>query len=246
MSLTVGIIQARTGSKRLPNKVILEVNGLPIIRWQIERIKKTKHIDVFVLATSSENRDAPLAAIAKETGIEVFKGSQHDVLSRFCGVIQQFNPKTIVRFTGDCPLYMPNLGSLMLEEYRNHPYDYFSNTLEPTWPDGCDIEIVAASSLVKLRELDLNDAEREHVTLGIYKRKQMYSCFNYANKINESCHRWTLDNEDDFKFISSIYACFKDRETEFSYNDVMNLFTKGLVDPRYDLGGMRNSALSDL
>jgi spore coat polysaccharide biosynthesis protein SpsF len=67
MSLTVGIIQARTGSKRLPNKVILEVNGLPIIRWQIERIKKTKHIDVFVLATSSENRDAPLAAIAKET-----------------------------------------------------------------------------------------------------------------------------------------------------------------------------------
>jgi spore coat polysaccharide biosynthesis protein SpsF len=246
MSSTVGIIQARTGSKRLPNKVILEVNGQPIIKWQIERIKKTKNIDVLVLATSTENRDEPLASIAKECGIEVFKGSASDVLSRFYGVIEQFNPKTIVRFTGDCPLYMPDLGSSMLEEYRNHTFDYFSNTLEPTWPDGCDIEIVAASSLVNLREFELNDAEKEHVTLGIYKRNQIFNCWNFANKIDESSHRWTLDNEDDFRFISSVYACFKDRETEFSYNDVMNLFVEGVVEPRFDLGGMRNSALSGL
>ena len=40
----IGIIQARMGSTRLPNKVMMHFNGFPIIDWVVKRSRKSKTI----------------------------------------------------------------------------------------------------------------------------------------------------------------------------------------------------------
>ena len=45
----LAIIQARTSSNRLPGKVLKEICGMPMILFQINRLKKSKNIDKIVL-----------------------------------------------------------------------------------------------------------------------------------------------------------------------------------------------------
>jgi spore coat polysaccharide biosynthesis protein SpsF (cytidylyltransferase family) len=239
----VAVIQARTGSTRLPKKVLKEINNEAIIRWQIRRIQKVKKLDYIVLATTNNQEDNELASLAEESGIQVFRGDSLDVLSRFQMVINEINPENIVRITGDCPLFMPTMCDTMISDFYESGYDYLSNTIVPTWPDGCDIEIFKTETLLRLQSFDLTQEEREHVTLGIYKRQDVFKCKNYANDKDESEHRWTLDTLEDLHFLKSVYSFFKGKELDFTYNDVMKLFEEKLLAPRIDSGGMRNSSL---
>jgi spore coat polysaccharide biosynthesis protein SpsF len=237
------IIQARTSSSRLPNKVLKEVNGKPILEWQTKRVLQTTGLDQVVIATSTENSDDEIVEIGKRCGISTIRGSLHNVYSRFIKAVDIYNPEYIIRITGDCPLYMPNLCEAMLKEFKQSEVDYLSNTQPPTYPDGCDVEIVRTSVLRQLQKLTLTKSEIEHVTLGIYKRRDLFTCKNFMNSIDESIHRWTLDTQDDFDFIAQVYREFIGKELTFTYSDVMRLLEQNPKLARYDTGDMRNSGL---
>jgi spore coat polysaccharide biosynthesis protein SpsF (cytidylyltransferase family) len=238
---TLIIIQARTSSKRLPEKVLKLVNGRPILEWQTLRVIETFGPQQVLMATSDEDADNRIEEVATNCGIPTIRGSLNNVFSRFITGIKLFNPKNVMRITGDCPLYMPELGQTMLEEFNKKGVDYLSNTLIPTYPDGCDIEIFRADSFSRLQGIELTEAELEHVTLGIYSRRHEFECENYINERDDSSHRWTLDTEDDLKFITNIYNNFVNRELSFNYDDVMSLLQKNPALARYDDGHMRNS-----
>lgn len=239
------IIQARTSSSRLPNKVLKEVNGKPILEWQTQRVLQTTGLDQVVIATSTESTDDEIVEIGKRCGISTIRGELHDVYSRFIKVVDIYNPEYLVRVTGDCPLYMPNLCEAMLKEFKQSEVDYLSNTQPPSYPDGCDVEIIRTSALRQLQKLMLTESEREHVTLGIYNRKELFTCKNFMNSIDESNHRWTLDTQDDFDFIAQVYREFVGRELTFTYSDVMRLLELNPKLARYDTGDMRNSGLDN-
>lgn len=148
------VIQARTSSRRLPAKVLRLVNGKPILEWQLLRVMQTKGVNQIVVATSELNSDDAIEEIAKKCGIFTVRGSLDNVLSRFLKSMDRFNPKTVIRITGDCPLFMPTLCEQMLKDYRNETVDYLSNTIKPTYPDGCDIEIVSSDALRRLSRLN--------------------------------------------------------------------------------------------
>ena len=173
---TLLIIQARTSSRRLPGKVLIPVNGKPILEWQTLRVLQTASIDQVVLATSVESSDDEVEAIANRCGIPVVRGSLENVFSRFIKAENIYDPKVVIRITGDCPLYMPKLCEIMLDEFERSNVDYLSNTLIPTYPDGCDIEIFSASALKSLENMKLTSSELEHVTLGLYQRNQDFNC----------------------------------------------------------------------
>ena len=238
---TLLIIQARTSSRRLPGKVLIPVNGKPILEWQTLRVLQTASIDQVVLATSVESSDDEVEAIANRCGIPVVRGSLENVFSRFIKAENIYDPKVVIRITGDCPLYMPKLCEIMLDEFERSNVDYLSNTLIPTYPDGCDIEIFSASALKSLENMKLSSSELEHVTLGLYQRNQDFNCKNFTNKEDDSAHRWTLDTSNDLEFIRKIYEKFKGRETNFSYEDVMSFLRENPGLARYDDGTMRNS-----
>lgn len=230
----LAIIQARMSSTRLPGKVMKIVNNEPIIIWQLLRILQTKHINNIVVATSTDPSDDELVEVLQDRRIEVIRGDANNVMDRFVEVLNHFPVSHFIRLTADCPLYMPEICDQMIEDFMENPCDYLSNTIIPTFPNGCDVEIVKSQVLFDLQNSKPSPTECEHVTIGIHSRNNFAHCRNFLNSRNESHLRWTLDTEQDLNFIREVYSLFKKHELEFNYSDVMKAIDMKLISTNLD------------
>lgn len=226
MKKTIVVLQARTSSTRLPGKVMMEINGQPMIYWQVKRILNAKKIDKLVIATSSDSTDDRLANFLLGKGLSVYRGSLDNVLSRFLEVSVMHQHDALVRLTGDCPLVMPELLDAMVTKFYEQDADYLSNTLPPTYPDGLDIEIVRNGVLKKLISFNLDSEEIEHVTKGIYNRPESFKLSNFRNLNDNSNERWTVDYQADFDFVCEIFQEFRKRESKFTLSELMDFLAK--------------------
>ncbi len=163
----LAIIQARMASSRLPGKVMLEINKIPSIKFQIDRIRNSK-VDNLVIATSTDSSDDILVEYLKTIHVEVRRGPLEDVATRFLQILDEFDPRNFIRLTADCPFVMSQLIDKMLDVFNLSDLDYLSNSNPPTFPDGLDVEIVNASAFRQLLRSDLSKSEREHVTLRFH------------------------------------------------------------------------------
>ena len=222
-NLNLVVLQARMSSTRLPGKVMAQINGHPMIYWEISRISKAKLVNKIVVAISDQSSDDTLADYLDSIHQEYVRGSLDNVLSRYVKAEEIYNPSAIIRLTADCPLVMPELIDEYLEIFHKEDFEYLSNTIELSYPDGLDIEIIAPCVFKKLLEFSLSKEEKEHVTLGIYSRKDKFRTYNVSNKTNISQFRWTVDTSDDLAFIKSIYAHFESKEINFTFEDVLKL-----------------------
>jgi spore coat polysaccharide biosynthesis protein SpsF (cytidylyltransferase family) len=220
---TIAILQARMSSTRLPGKVMRLINGKPMIYWQIQRIKKAKLVDKLILAISEDISDDVLAEYLGSINQVFVRGSLNDVFDRFMKVESIYKSQSIVRLTGDCPLVMPELIDEIIEQFYKLNLDYMSNTLTLTFPDGLDVEIFKSDVLDRLQDLNLSILEREHVTLGIVNRQDIFSTRNYFNNRNISSYRWTVDNQKDFEFVTKVFAHFELNEVNFSQKELEKL-----------------------
>src|SRR5690606_262301 len=98
------ITQARSGSTRLPNKVLKEINGKSLLQIHIDRIKQAKLVDDIFIATTTNENDDQIVNIAKKLHVKYYRGSEDDVLDRFYQTAKNVKPDYIVRLTSDCPL----------------------------------------------------------------------------------------------------------------------------------------------
>jgi len=199
-------------STRLPGKVLELLGDIPLIEYQLQRIAKAKQVQKVVVATSDDKSDNPLVKHLKSISQPYVRGSLNDVLSRYVKVIDKYNPDYFIRITGDCPLVMPELLDSMILEFEKINVDYLSNVLEPTFPDGLDIEIVRTSALRELNTMGISSMEREHVTLGIYSRPEKFTLMNYRHLTDLSAERWTVDYPADLDFVRKIVA-FENTQT---------------------------------
>ena len=222
-NLNLVVLQARMSSTRLPGKVMTQINGHPMIYWEISRISKAKLVNKIVVAISDDSSDDILAEYLESIHQEYIRGSLDNVLSRYVKAEEIYNPSAIIRLTADCPLVMPELIDQYLEIFHKEDFEYLSNTIELSYPDGLDIEIIAPGIFKKLLEFSLSKEEKEHVTLGIYSRKDKFRTYNVSNKTNISQFRWTVDTSDDLAFVKSIYAHFESKEINFTFEDVLKL-----------------------
>lgn len=219
--MTIAILQARMSSSRLPGKVLREINGKPMIYWQLKRIHQAKNLDKVIVATSIDTTDDPLVDFLKSEEILYVRGSLNNVKERFDQAITQFPSDSFVRLTGDCPLVMPNLIDELIDAFHLANVDYLSNTIKPTYPDGLDIEVVKSEAFEKLNKTALSKAEMEHVTYGLYSRSGQFKTQNYLNSEDLSNLRWTVDYQEDLDFIRVIFSHFKGREDSFYFNELM-------------------------
>ena len=105
----VAVVQARTGSTRLPGKVLADVGGIPLIAHSLRRLRVACRVDDVVLATTEHPSDDALIELASREDIRSYRGSEHDVLSRVRGAAMSVDAEAVVRITGDCPLLDPDV-----------------------------------------------------------------------------------------------------------------------------------------
>ena len=131
------VIQARTGSTRLPGKVLQDLGGRPLLRFMLDRLADL-HVDQLVVATSTLDRDDAVVEVAFDAGCQVVRGSEADVLERFTDALAVFPADHVVRLTADCPLADPVLIEAVLARHLDRGADYTSNVFPRTFPRGLD------------------------------------------------------------------------------------------------------------
>jgi spore coat polysaccharide biosynthesis protein SpsF len=221
--MILGVLQARVSSSRLPGKVLKPILGKPMLSRQIERLQRARSMDRLVLATSVEAEDDALVGLARDAGIECFRGSLNDVLERFYQAAQSHAPDHVVRLTGDCPLADPELIDQIVDYHLKGRYDYSSNSVQATFPDGLDVEVTTFGALERAwREAHL-PSHREHVTLFIHSQPQHFKVGHFKQAVDQSKLRWTVDEPEDFEMVRQIYESLYPKKANFSTTDIMKL-----------------------
>lgn len=201
------IIQARMGSTRLPGKVMKNLDGFhPSIYFTIEQLKSCKLIDKIIVATTTNSEDDIIEDFVKNHGIDVFRGSSDDVLSRYYFCAKNFSLQTILRVTADCPLIDPDIVDSGISIYNKGDYDYVTNTDPRTYPDGNETEIFSMSALTLAYKKAVLPSEREHVTPYFRNNRRDFKIKNFSYNENLSNLRWTLDHIEDLELIKKILS----------------------------------------
>jgi len=207
VSNTILVSQARSGSTRLPGKVLKEINGKSLLQIHLDRLKKCKSVAEIILATTTNSEDQIIFEKAIEWGFSASKGSESDVLDRFYQAVKDKNADWIVRVTSDCPLIDPVLVDNVIDFVQANNKDYGANILIENYPDGQDIEVFKFSALEVAWQNAKLLSEREHVTPYIrnntdVKGGNLFSAINYPCDLDFSKIRMTVDESKDFELIS--------------------------------------------
>ena len=215
------ILQARTGSSRLPGKVLADLAGRPMLAFLVERLKRCSAVDRVLLATTDSPEDDALASLGEKLGLTVCRGSKNDVLSRYALAAEQTDASVLVRITGDCPFIDPVLLEQMIDDFCSQDIDYFSNCLFPTYPDGLDIEVFTRRSLLLAQAECADPYQREHVTPWIQKCGR-FRLDHKQHHVDLSSMRWTVDEPEDLQVIRGVVDHFGGI-SDFSWQQVLEL-----------------------
>ena len=238
--MILGILQARASSRRLPGKVLKPILGRPMLERQIERLRRARRMDKLVVATSTDASDDPIAALCRQLAVDCFRGSLDDVLDRFYQAARPHAPRAVVRLTGDCPLADPGVIDELIDRHVAGDFDYTSNTIERSYPDGLDAEVMELRCLeAAWREAAL-PSEREHVTPFIYHHPERFRLGRLVQSPDLSRLRWVVDEPEDFAFISAIYEALYPEKPAFGTADVL-----ALLDRRPDIAGLMGHAATN-
>lgn len=221
---TILITQARIGSSRLPGKVLMEVNRIPLLKIHLDRLKKSNKVDKIIVATTNCTEDNIIEKLVQEWGFDVFRGSENDVLDRFYQAVKNIKPLWVVRVTSDCPLIDPVLVDKIISLTQSVNKDYGSNVIDVTFPDGQDVEVFKFSALETAWKSAKKDSEREHVTPYIknnsnLKGENIFSTISYKNSIDYSKIRITVDEPNDFELINKVITDLGFNKSWFDYTE---------------------------
>ncbi len=207
---TLVIIQARTGSTRLPGKVLLPLAGRPLLERMVERVRSASLPDEVVVATTWERSDDVVRELCREIGVPCFSGNPTDLLDRHYRAAIGFGADAAVKIPSDCPVIDPDVIDRVIGRYleASERFDFVSNLHPATWPDGQDVEVISMETLeTAWREAD-RPMEREHTTPFIWERPERFRIGNveWETGLNYSMtHRWTIDYPEDHAFLSALY-----------------------------------------
>ena len=219
---TIAIIQARLTSSRFPNKVIQKIGSYTLIEFLINRLKSSKEIDQIIVAIPDNTKNKLIKKYTKNT--KLFFGNESDVLDRFYKAAKKFKANNVVRICGDCPFIDASIIDSMVRLLKKEKFDYVSNTIKPTFPDGLDVEVFKYSVLKEIWVRAKKKYDREHVTPYILKNKR-FKKFNYKYEKDLSNLRLTIDEEIDLKLINIIYSHLKNKKN-FGINEIRKLYDK--------------------
>jgi len=225
----LAIIQARTQSTRLPNKVLMKIKEKTILEHIVDFLSYSKFIDEIVIATTQLSSDDKIESLSKKMGISCYRGSSSDVLERFYKCAKLHRADLIVRITGDDPLIDPLIVDEIIDKSISSKSDYCSNIIKKTFPLGfTSCEVFTFQLLKLLNETNHDPQSREHVTYFVRNNLDHFKTTNFSAPTNLSRPNWrlTIDYPDDFKLIEGIFSNLYENKNYISYKKLVNFLDK--------------------
>lgn len=230
MKLAV-VVQARTGSSRLPGKVLLPLAGKPVLARQLQRLQACHTPFELVVATTVGKVDDAVAVVASRAGARVFRGHPTDLLDRHVRAARAVQADVVVKIPSDCPLIAPEVVDRVLgawlERGAIERLDYLGNLHPPSYPDGNDVEVMPLAALEIAWQNAKRPFEREHTTPFLWDQPQRFRVANVTWETGldySRTHRFTIDYPEDYALISAVYdeLCTPARPV-FSLDDILAL-----------------------
>jgi len=205
--VTLVVVQARTGSSRLPGKVLLPLAGKTVLERQIERILAAPAIFDLVVATTTDVADEAIVGLCRRIGVRSYAGHPTDLLDRHLGAARAAGEDDlVVKIPSDCPLIDPAAIGRVLAAYDGE--DYLGNLHPPSWPDGNDVEIMTLEALETAWHEADRPFQREHTTPFLWDQPHRFRVGNVLWETGRDLshsHRFTLDYPEDYALIRAIY-----------------------------------------
>ena len=217
MSRLIAVIQARTGSTRLPRKVLRDLGGRPVLAWVVAAAQQSNVCDEVVVATTTDPDDDAVATLATELGATVVRGPEDDVLTRFllaADTVGAAPSDAIVRLTADCPLLDPGLIAQCAGVFAAGDVDYVTTDHEHTVAHGFDVEVVSVDTLRRIDPL-ATGADRAHVTSFIASRPDDFRVASVALSPSSVDLRVTLDEPADALLLNAVVAALGPRSNSW-------------------------------
>ena len=228
----VAIIQARTSSTRLPEKVLKPLpygSDITVLQQVIRRVKKSKSIEDIIIATTTEAEDDKIVEIAKKENVKFFRGSKEDVLSRYYYAAKENKADVVVRITSDCPCIDWNIIDRCVDRHLQLKSDYTSNCIERTFPHGLDVEVISFNALEEAFLKADKKYEREHVCPYIHTtHKDKFILTNVIAEKDERGEdiRVTVDTIEDYTLLCAAFDYLFYENKFFDVKDIVRLFEK--------------------
>lgn len=206
---SVVVIQARTNSSRLPGKVLLPINGLPLVILAARRAANTgKEV---VIATSTETTDDALVDMVEEYGFRCYRGSLGNTLQRIVFALDGYDDATLVfRLTADNVFPDGKLLDEVEQDFIKRKLDYLCCNGEPSGlPYGLSTEVTRLGHLRKAVTSTQSAFDKEHVTPYI-KRTFGEAYFKKYSELGKGHFRCTIDSLDDYLGIKQVFSKVQD------------------------------------
>jgi len=217
----VCVVQARMASSRLPGKVMLKLAGEPVLSHVLSRARRISGVDQVLVATTRNPEDDLISDWASAEKVEVFRGSEDNVVERLLLAADFFGGTHLARVTADCPLIDPAVCDAVITACLEEDADFGSNYLPPTYPDGLDFSLTKVDVLKSLSESGLNKHDREHVTTVFEKNPERFRTINVSSDVDLSGQRWTLDNYEDLIFLRALLEKVRDADLGTDYGTIL-------------------------
>jgi spore coat polysaccharide biosynthesis protein SpsF len=224
----VTVIQARRGSTRLPDKVMLPLAGAPLLVRMAERVRAARLAGTVVVATTTDAHDDAVEVLCEAAGLTCFRGHPTDLLDRHYQAGRAYGADVVLKIPSDCPLIDPAVIDRTIARFLERPgtFDFVSNLHPPTYPDGNDVEIMPMAVLETAWREAEKPHEREHTTPFIWDRPERFRLGNVAWESGldySMSHRFTIDYREDYEFIRAVFEELYAENPLFGLADILRL-----------------------
>jgi spore coat polysaccharide biosynthesis protein SpsF len=226
-------------SARLPGKVLVDIQGRPMLEWVITRTQQAMAVDTVIVATTQDPSDDAIVEFCENRSYHCYRGSTHDVLDRYYQTARAFQGDVIVRVTGDCPVIDPSVIDQTIdgfwgradwrskaerEQVLSPAYDFAANRLPPPWgrtfPIGLDTEVCSFAGLEQAWQQATLPHHREHVMPFFYDQPDRFRIKLINHDVDYGSLRWTVDTPEDLQLLHMIIGHFGEQD-DFNWLDVL-------------------------
>lgn len=221
------IVQARSGSSRLPQKILLPFfEGKSLLELLIDKLSTIENSEI-IIATSQSPANDEIEMITRSKGVSCYRGAENDVLDRFIRAAEAYDASRIIRVCSDNPfLELDSIRKLIaFNEENTFDYAAFRIADKPSIQThyGFWTEYVTLDALKRVAAATSETLYHEHVTNYIYTHAHEFRIGWLAGPEALETHeniRLTIDTDEDFQAAQQIY---RDLSTHNQYATIADI-----------------------